>query len=189
MSKINLLPWREALRKEKQQEFFVMLGISAAFALAVWGGVHFFYNQKIDYQANSRNKYLVDQTTLLDKKIKEIEDLEKEKQRLLDRMRAIEQLQGNRPLIVRFFDELINSLPDGVSIKSIAQNGQNITITGEAQSNARVSSFMRKLDSSQWLTDPQLDIIQAVNASGVRVSGFTLRFKQKIPKADGEDDA
>jgi type IV pilus assembly protein PilN len=189
MSKINLLPWREALRKEKQQEFFVMLGICAALALAVWGGVHFFYNQKIDYQTNSRNKYLVDETVKLDKKIKEIEDLEREKQRLLDRMRAIEQLQGNRPLIVRFFDELINSLPDGVSVKTIVQQGQNVTITGEAQSNARVSSFMRNLESSDWLSSPELDVIQAVNASGVRISGFTLRFKQKIPKPEGEDDA
>ena len=188
MSKINLLPWREALRKEKQQEFFVMLGICAVFALVVWGGIHFYFNQKIDYQKNYRNKYLVDQTAILDKKIKQIKDLEKEKQRLLDRMRAIEQLQGNRPLIVRFFDELVKNLPDGVSINSISQKGQNITIKGEAQSNARVSSFMRNLDTSEWLTDPQLDIIQAVNASGVRVSGFTLRFKQKIPKADGEED-
>lgn len=191
MTKINLLPWREALRKEKQQEFFVMLGICAAFAVVVWGAIHFYYNQKIDYQTNVRNKYLVDETVKLDKKIKEIQDLEKEKQRLLDRMRAIEQLQGNRPLIVRFFDELINDLPDGVSIKSITQSNQNITITGEAQSNARVSSFMRNLDASKWLTDPQLDIIQATTASGVRVSSFTLRFKQVIPKSgeDGEEDA
>lgn len=187
MTTINLLPWREALRKEKNQEFFVMLGICAALAVVVWGAVHFYYNQKIDYQTNYRNKYLVDQTALLDKKIKEIQNLEREKQRLLDRMRAIEQLQGNRPLIVRFFDELIKDLPDGVSIKTIAQQNQNITITGEAQSNARVSSFMRNLDASKWLTDPKLDIIQATNASGVRVSSFTLRFKQVIPKSGGED--
>ena len=188
MSKINLLPWREALRKEKKQEFFVLVGICAALAVVVWGAIHFYYNQKIDYQANTRNKYLVDETAKLDKRIKEIQDLEKEKQRLLDRMRAIEQLQGNRPLIVRFFDELINDLPDGVSIKSIVQQNQNITITGEAQSNARVSSLMRNLDASKWLTDPQLDIIQATNASGVRVSSFTLRFKQVIPKGDGEGE-
>ena len=187
MTKINLLPWREALRKEKKQEFFVMVGICAAFALVVWGGIHFYYNQKIDYQTNTRNKYLVDETAKLDKKIKEIQDLEKEKQRLLDRMRAIEQLQGNRPLIVRFFDELITNLPDGVSIKSIVQQNQNITISGEAQSNARVSSFMRNLEASKWLTAPQLDIIQATNASGVRVSSFTLRFKQVIPKGEGEE--
>ena len=186
MSKINLLPWREALRKEKQQEFFVMLGIIAGFALVVWGGIHFYYSQKIDYQ-RSRNNYVTQQTAVLDEKIKEIEELEREKQRLLDRMRAIEQLQSNRPLIVRFFDELINSLPDGVSVKSISQKGQNITILGEAQSNARVSSFMRNLESSEWLTSPELDIIQATNASGVRISSFTLRFRQVIPKSEGED--
>ena len=187
MAKINLLPWREALRKEKKQEFFVMVGICAVVALVVWGGIHSYYNHKIDYQKNYRNKYLVDQTALLDKKIKEIQDLEKEKRRLLDRMRAIEQLQGNRPLIVHFFDELIKDLPDGVSIKSITQQDQNITITGEAQSNARVSSFMRNLGASKWLADPKLDVIQATTASGVRISNFTLRFKQVIPKAEGEE--
>lgn len=188
MSKINLLPWREALRKEKQQEFFVMLGICAGFALVVWAGIHFYYNAKIEHQ-QYRNQFITDQTALLDQKIKEIEELEREKQRLLDRMRAIEQLQSNRPLIVRFFDELISSLPDGVSVQSISQTGQNITIVGEAQSNARVSSFMRNLESSQWLTSPELDIIQATNASGVRISGFTMRFKQVIPKSEGEEDA
>jgi len=91
-------------------------------------------------------------------------------------------LQSNRPLIVHFFDELINSLPDGVSVIQVVQNGHNITINGEAQSNARVSSFMRNLDASKWLKNPKLDIIQAVNTAGVRVSKFTLRFQQVVPK-------
>ena len=102
-------------------------------------------------------------------------------------MRAIEQLQGNRPLIVRFFDELITSLPEGVSVKTIAQRGQAITINGEAQSNARVSSFLRNLDASEWLADPQLDIITAATASGARISNFTLRFNQVIPVAEEEE--
>ena len=102
-------------------------------------------------------------------------------------MRAIEQLQSNRPLIVHFFDELINSLPEGVSVTQVTQNGHNITINGEAQSNARVSSFMRNLEASKWLKNPKLDIIQAVNASGVRISQFTLRFQQVVPKAEDMD--
>jgi len=187
MAKINLLPWREELRKEQQQEFFIMLGFFALIAAAIIGLVHFYHSQLIDRQSG-RNQFLEDQTVLLDKKIEAIQELEKAKQRLLDRMRAIEQLQGNRPLIVHFFDELIASLPDGVSVKSIAQKGYNITIIGEAQSNARVSSFMRNLESSAWLENPKLDIIQSNDAAGTRISNFTLRFSQIIPQAE-EDEA
>jgi len=188
MARINLLPWREELRKEKQQEFFVMLGVIAIVAAAVWGMIHFYYSQRIDAQG-LRNQYMTDQIALLDKKIKEIQQLEKEKQRLLDRMRAIEQLQSNRPLIVRFFDELIDSLPEGVSVTQINQSGHNITINGEAQSNARVSSFMRNLDSSKWLRNPKLDIIQTVTAGGTRISQFTLRFQQVVPKSEEDADS
>jgi len=186
MARINLLPWREELRKEKQQEFFVMLGVVAVLAAVVWGMIHFYYSQRIEAQG-LRNKFMNDQIALLNKKIKEIQKLQKDKQRLLDRMRAIEQLQSNRPLIVRFFDELINDLPEGVSVTQINQSGHNITIHGEAQSNARVSSFMRNLEASKWLKNPKLDIIQAVNTSGVRVSQFTLRLQQVVPKSEDDE--
>ncbi|MDZ7734794.1 MAG: PilN domain-containing protein [Gammaproteobacteria bacterium] len=135
-----------------------------------------------------RNQFLETQIAKLDEKIKEIEDLEREKERLLARMRAIEQLQTNRPLIVRLFDELVTSLPEGVSVTKVEQSGKNITINGMAQSNARVSSFMRNLESSDWLEDPKLDIIQAETAEGLRISNFTLRFNQVIPQAEGEED-
>ena len=187
MAKINLLPWREAERNEKRQEFFVMLGFFAILTICVFGVIHFHHVQLIEYQ-QTRNKFVEDQIKLIEKKITQIKELEKEKQRLLDRMRAIEQLQGNRPLIVRFFDELITSLPDGVSVVNIKQKGKNITIKGEAQSNARVSSFMRNLDKSKWLANPQLDIIRAKGKGGARISNFTLRFTQVIPKAEDEDE-
>jgi len=188
MANINLLPWREELRKEKQQEFVMMLGVIALVAVAVWGMIHFYYSQRIEAQ-ELRNNFMKDQIAVLNKKIKQIKKLEKDKQRLLDRMHAIEQLQSNRPLIVRFFDELIDSLPDGVSVTAITQNGHTITINGEAQSNARVSSFMRNLDASKWLKNPKLDVIQAINASGIRISKFTLRFQQVIPKPSGNTDS
>ncbi len=137
MARINLLPWREERRKQQQIEFFVILGIAAAVTLLIWGGIHMHYSARIDYQ-NSRNQFLETQIARLDKKIQEIEELEKEKERLLARMRAIEQLQTNRPLIVRLFDELVNSLPDGVSVTKVEQSGKQITINGVAQSNARV---------------------------------------------------
>ena len=182
MARINLLPWREELRKEKQQEFFALLGLVAIIAVLVWGVVHWYHSQMIEAQ-QERNQFMKNQIAVLDKKIKKIRQLEKDKQRLLDRMRAIEQLQSNRPLIVHFFDELINSLPEGVSVTEINQAGHNITINGEAQSNARVSSFMRNLDASKWLKNPKLD----VNASGVRISQFTLRFQQVIPKSSEDE--
>lgn len=187
MARINLLPWREERRKQQQIEFFVILGVAAAITLLIWGAVHFYYTQRIDYQ-NMRNQFLETQIARLDEKIKEIEDLEREKERLLARMRAIEQLQTNRPLIVRLFDELVNSLPEGVSVTKVEQQGKNITINGVAQSNARVSSFMRNLESSEWLKDPVLDIIQAQDEEGQRISNFTLQFSQVIPTSEDEEE-
>jgi len=187
MARINLLPWRETLRKERQQQFFVTVGVFVAITVCIWGAVHFVNTQRIDYQ-ETRNQFLTSQIELLDLKIAEIERLEKEKQRLKARIEAIERLQGNRPLIVHLFDEMVNSLPEGVSIVSVNQTGKAITISGIAQSNARVSSFMRKLEASEWLGDPQLEVIQAQDAQGQRLSNFTMRFNQVIPGASGEDD-
>lgn len=187
MSRINLLPWREARRKELKTQFLTTLGIAALLAVLTWGIIHFYHTQLIEHQ-KYRNNYLEQQISLLDKKIKEIEELEKEKERLLARMRAIEQLQGNRPLIVRFFDELVNNTPEGVSVISLNQEQQAITITGVAQSNARVSSFMRNLDSSEWVRKPELDVIQTTDQGGTELSNFTLRFEQVIPKAEGEEE-
>jgi type IV pilus assembly protein PilN len=189
MSRINLLPWREEKRKELQTQFMTMLGIVAILAVAVWGAVHFYYVQLIDVE-NSRIVHIEQNIAVVDKKIEEIKELEKEKERLLSRMRAIEQLQGNRPLIVRFFDELIESLPEGMTVTSILQRGSNITIDGLAQSNARVSSLMRKLESSKWLANPNLKVIKESDVAGSKpVNSFTLTFSQVIPKAEGGDDA
>ncbi|MGB1799263.1 MAG: PilN domain-containing protein [Gammaproteobacteria bacterium] len=187
MSRINLLPWREERRKELQQQFIVKLGIVAVLGAVVWGAVHFYYVQLIDVE-NSRIALVEENIAVVDKKIKEIKELEKEKERLLSRMRAIEQLQGNRPLIVRFFDELIESLPEGMSITSISQKGTGISVNGLAQSNARVSSFMRKLEASDWLAKPNLKVIKESNAAGDKpVNSFTLSFVQVIPKAEEND--
>jgi type IV pilus assembly protein PilN len=187
MARINLLPWREALRKEQQRDFGVLMVLFAALAGAIVFITHLYFVNQIEFQG-TRNRYLTTEIKKLDEKIKEIPALEKEKQRLIARMRAIEELQRNRPLIVRFFDELVASLPEGVSILKIQQKSKTITINGEAQSNARVSSFMRNLESSKWLANPKLDIIQAKDASGQRISAFTLKFTQVIPKAEGEEE-
>jgi type IV pilus assembly protein PilN len=187
MARINLLPWRDALRKERQQQFYTMIGMFIVLTLCVWGAIHFFNTLRIDYQ-ESRNQILNAEIAKLDIKIEEIKRLEKEKERLKARINAIEQLQGNRPLIVHLFDEIVTSLPEGVSIEKVVQKGKAITISGVAQSNARVSSFIRKLEDSVWLGDPQLDVIEAKDAQGQRISNFTMRFNQVIPKGSGEDD-
>jgi len=187
MAKINLLPWREELRNERQQAFYTTMGLFAVLTLCVWGVIHFVNTSRIENQ-QFRNDFLKVEIVKLDKKIEEIKRLEREKQRLKARIDAIERLQGNRPLIVHLFDEMVTSLPEGVSIKSVKQKGPAITISGVAQSNARVSSFMRKLKASKWLGNPQLDVIQAQNDKGQRVSNFTMRFSQVIPTASTEED-
>ena len=187
MAKINLLPWREELRNERQQAFYTTMGLFAVLTLCVWGAIHFVNTSRIEYQ-QLRNDFLKVEIVKLDKKIEEIKRLEREKQRLKARIDAIERLQGNRPLIVHLFDEMVTSLPEGVSIKSVKQKGPAITISGVAQSNARVSSFMRKLKASKWLGNPQLDVIQAQNDKGQRVSNFTMRFNQVIPTVSTEED-
>ena len=181
MSRINLLPWREARRKELQTQFYTTLFLVAIVAGLVWYGAHFHHKELIALD-NYRISYIEQQIAAVDEKIKEIEELEKEKSKLLSRMRAIEQLQGNRPLIVRLFDELITSLPEGVSVTQVSQSGTSITINGLAQSNARISSFMRNLESSEWLASPNLQIIQG--SGGDRpINSFTLTFTQVIPTA------
>jgi type IV pilus assembly protein PilN len=187
MSTINLLPWRETRRKELQTQFLVMLMIVAALGVAVWGAGHFYHVQLMEVQ-NTRISVVEENIAKVDKKIQEIKQLEREKERLLSRMRAIEQLQGNRPLIVRLFDEIVNSLPEGVTVTKLSQKGAKVTIDGLAQSNARVSSLMRKLESSKWLSNPDLKVIREANAAGGKpVNSFTLTFSQVVPKAEAED--
>ena len=188
MSKINLLPWREERRKELQNQFVVMFAVVAICAGIIVGAVHFYHVQLIDVQ-NTRIVFIEKQIEVVDKKIEEIKELEKEKERLLSRMRAIEQLQGNRPLIVRLFDEMVTSLPDGVTITSVAQSGSKITINGIAQSNARVSSFMRNLEQSDWLVNPDLKIIKESGRDEKIINDFTLIFSQVIPKLQEDEDS
>ncbi|MEQ8288269.1 MAG: PilN domain-containing protein [Gammaproteobacteria bacterium] len=188
MSRINLLPWREARRKELLTQFIVSVVVVAALAGAVWGGVHYYYVQLIDFQ-NQRLTFLDDKIKVLDKKIAEIKELSKQKERLLSRMRAIEQLQSNRPLIVRLFDEIIYAMPEGMTLTEVKQKGKDITISGLAQSNARVSSFMRSIENSEWIKNPNLKVIRE---SGTKetpnpINSFELTFKQVVPTADGEE--
>lgn len=177
MARINLLPWREERRRERKQKFLLNAGIAAACAVAAIGLVHVVYQNIIDYQT-ARNGYLESEIKKLDKTIAEIRDLEKEKQRLIDRMRAIETLQTSRPIIVHIFDELVSTLPEGISLTEITQSSNAITIKGIAESNARVSNFMRNVEASKWVKKPQLNIIETKDEKGRRLNNFTLIIEQ-----------
>jgi type IV pilus assembly protein PilN len=187
MARINLLPWREEQRNQRRTAYLTITGICAILALLVWGAVHWHFNERIDYQ-DSRNDYLQAEIKKLDKKIEEIKELEREKDRLLARMKAIETLQTSRPIVVHIFDELVKSLPEGVYLREITQSGKKIVIRGVAQSNARVSNYMRNVDKSEWLKSPSLDIIQTSTEDGRRIATFTLKFEQTSPEAEMSTD-
>ncbi|MEQ8659783.1 MAG: PilN domain-containing protein [Gammaproteobacteria bacterium] len=188
MPRINLLPWREELRKQKRAEYLGILGVCAVVAVAAWFAVHLYFVELIEYQ-DQRNGFIKAEIKKLDKKIAEIKALEKERDNLIARMKAIETLQTSRPIIVHLFDELVTTLPEGVYLTEIGQKGKRVTIKGVAQSNARVSNYMRNVEASEWLKEPKLRIIETRTQGNRRVSDFELILRQTSPKADGEDGA
>ncbi|HTT07571.1 MAG TPA: PilN domain-containing protein [Gammaproteobacteria bacterium] len=187
MARINLLPWRAELRREQRNQFATMLGITAVVAIVAAAAVWWYYDQKIDYQ-KQRNTYLDAEIAKLDKKIDEIKDMEQERERLVKRIEAIQNLQTVRPLEVRLFDEIVTTLPEGVFIKQIDQKGSAITIRGSAQSQSRVSNYMRNIEASKWLTNPRLEVVQTQTApkEGERTSDFILHVDQVLPTLEAE---
>jgi len=177
MAKINLLPWRQELRKEQQRQFLTMMILSIVLVGVGILAVHLQYSRMIDTQ-NSRNDYLRKHIKEVEKQIAEINELASKKERLLARMEIIQQLQRNRPEIVRLFDELVRVMPDGVYLSSLKQNKTSLIMSGVAQSNARVSALMRNIDQSEWLANPQLVVIESGKKEESRK--FTLRAQQKF---------
>ena len=186
MAKINLLPWRAERRKQRQKEFYTMLGGAALAAVLIAFGVVKFFDMKIETQ-NKRNAYLKSEISALDKQIKEIEALDRKKAELLARKAVIEQLQANRSQMVHLFDELVRTIPDGVRLNSIKQAGAQLTLDGVAQSNARVSSYMRALETSGWMTKPDLSVIEAKGGDKALPYTFALRVQLTKPKKPGEE--
>jgi len=181
MTRINLLPWREALRKERKRQFMSILGGASLLMLAIIGYVHIHVSGMIDYQ-NSRNKFLQTEITKVDSKIKEIRELETQKKQLLNRMNIIQELQTRRPMVVHMLDALARALPNGLYLTRLDQKGTELTIEGMAQSNARVSAFMRNLDQSNWFANPKLEVIQVQAKNGTRSSKFSLKVSQLTPE-------
>ncbi|MGI9303428.1 MAG: PilN domain-containing protein [Gammaproteobacteria bacterium] len=181
MARINLLPWREELRKDRQRRFLS----SAVLALVLTGagvfGVHTYFNKEIAHQ-EQRNAFLDDKIKELDIKIAEIKDLETRRKALEDRMKVIRDLQVKRPQIVYLFEQLVQTLPDGTYLTSMSQKANNLALVGKSESNARVSAYMRNIEGSDWLADPRLDVIEAKEIQGARISDFRLNAKQSGPK-------
>ncbi len=177
MTRINLLPWREQQRKESERQFYTAAGGAVVMTLLVVGYIHIHMTGVIDQQ-NARNEFLTKEIAAVDAQIAEIKELETEKSQLLARMKVIEQLQSQRPQMVHLFDELVKTAPEGVYITSVKQNGSSIIVEGVAQSNARVSAFMRNIDQSRWMSSPKLNVIEAMTKDGQRASKFVLDIKQ-----------
>jgi type IV pilus assembly protein PilN len=177
MARINLLPWREAERKRRKREFAVAGATALALSLVAALLVHFQIEAWISGQ-ESRNQFLTDQITQLDRQIREIKNLEETKANLLARMNIIQQLQESRPEVVRLFDELVNAIPEGVFLTKMEQTGRNVVLEGRAQSNARVSAFMRNVEASGWIGNPRLLLIEHKDKTGTGLSHFRLSFDQ-----------
>ena len=191
MPQINLLPWREELRRRRQKEF----GALSVIAVLAMGGVvfavHLYFQGLIGYQ-QARNAYLESEIVNLNKKIKQIKDLEAEKERLLARMQIIQELQSSRPEVVHLMDSLVTTLPEGVYYTNVTQKDRLLTLQGIAQSNARVSSLMRRLDGSEWMNNPALVEIKRekpTEGQEVRLSSFNLKINQTDRNAEAAGQA
>ncbi|MGC8518604.1 MAG: PilN domain-containing protein [Steroidobacteraceae bacterium] len=180
MPRINLLPWREAERKERKLAFLIALAAAALAALVVAFGVRLVYTGLISAQVR-RNELLQAQIQVLNHQIGEINTLEKTKRKFLARMRIIEQLQRARPQIVHIFDQIVRTVPPGLYLTDVTQKGVQIQFKGVAQSSTRVSDFMRNIDHSHWLANAELEVIQA--SKGSPGSTFTLDAKVISPKS------
>jgi len=186
MPRINLLPWRAELRQQRKKEFFVAL-LGAAIV-----GLGLVYLTKLTVEGwvnNQRNRNTILQTEIseLDKQIEEIKGLENQRERLIARMKVIGELQRARPEVVHLFDEIVKAVPEGVHLTEVKQTATRIELQGVAQSSTRVSTLMRNIDASDWLSDPALDVVQTVANGPEHQSQFKLSAQQVATSTD--DDA
>lgn len=180
MASINLRPWREELRQQKQQEYIMVLALVLVAAAAIWWGVRGYFDGQHKNQ-NQRNEFLAQQASQLDTKIKEISELRNQRTQLLDRMKLIQDLQGNRPVIVRLFDEMARVMPEGVYFEDVKIVDRNFTIKGRAENNASVAQLMRNFDESPWFDQPNLLGVKANKGS---YNDFDILVMQSRPASD-----
>ncbi|MBC3957230.1 MULTISPECIES: PilN domain-containing protein [Pseudomonas] len=186
MARINLLPWREELREERKKRFLTALVGVLVISVGILFLIDRFVSAAIDQQL-ARNAFLQKEVALVDTRIKEIGDLKARRKQLLERMKIIQDLQGNRPVTGRVFDQLARTLPDGVYFSEVKMTDKMIAITGAAESNNRVSDLMRNLEASDWLEAPSLTEVKATTAGAVdQANVFQLTVRQTQPQAAAE---
>lgn len=193
MARINLLPWRAERRKQRQRDFYGMLGFAAMGGVLLSILLWFYYDRQISGQ-NERNSFLQAEIDTVKQQNKEIDRLDRQKDRLLARKKVIEELQGKRSQMVHLFDSLVRTIPDGVVLTALKQEGDFLTLEGRTQSNARVSTYMRNLEGSGWMTNPELSIIEAkaqeksagVADIDIKSLPYVFVLKVKLP-APGEN--
>ena len=185
MPRINLLPWRAEQRQERKKQFFMALGGAAIV------GIGIVYLSKLTVEGwitnqSGRNTILTHEIAELDKQIEEIKGLENQRERLIARMKVIGELQRSRPEVVHLFDEIVKAVPEGIHLTEVKQTGNHIELQGMAQSSTRVSTLMRNIDSSDWLSDPGLDVVQTVANGPEHQSQFKL-FAQQVATTNDDD--
>lgn len=185
MAKINLLPWREELRKQKKKNFFIAMVASAVATLLVFVLVHMYIQGMQEYQ-EKRNTILTEEIKTLDIKLGEIRTIEETRNKLLEKIKVIQRLQESRPEAVHLFDEIPRKSPEGVFLTKFIQSGQNLSFDGKSQSNARVSAFMRAIDASEWLHTPVL--IEIKSPDGIKTILSDFQMKASLGK-EKDDDA
>lgn len=183
MMRINLLPHREIRRKEQQKQFMLALALVAIVGAALAYGTYFYLGEQYDDHV-SRNKYLTEEIAKVDKEIEEINRLKEQTASLLARKQVVETLQSNRSETVHLLDQLVRQLPDGMYLRSVKQQGAKVVINGVTQSQARVSTLMRNLESSQKLGNPALVEIRSLPQGVIRANEFTMNLDIVRPKAE-----
>ena len=194
MARINLLPWRAERRKQRQRDFYGMLGAAAVGGVLLTGLIWFYYSNQITGQ-HARNDFLTQKIAEVKKQNEEIDRLDTQRDRLLARKAVIEELQAKRSQMVHLFDSLVRTIPDGVVLTGIKQEGDVLTLSGRTQSNARVSTYMRNLEGSGWMKSPELTIIEAKaqeNAQGsavvdVKALPYMFELKVNLPNPSSEE--
>ncbi len=185
MPRINLLPWRDQQRKERKLAFFVALGGAAIGAVVVAFGCFLLFKSMISSQ-EARNDRLRMEIKTVDRQIEEINDLEMQKQRFIARMQVIEKLQRSRSEVVHLFDEVAKTMPDGTYLTAFTQDGKKLKFEGVAQSSTRVSTFMRSISASQWMKDPELEVVESKPGNTVGNS-FVLDASQIVTSNEDEE--
>jgi type IV pilus assembly protein PilN len=185
MAHINLLPWREEQRQEQTRQFATITVLSLLLTAALVFMVHVTFDNQITHQ-KQRNTMLQNEINTLDASLKQIATLEETKDQLLSRMDIIQSLQQQRPQIVRLFDDFVRTVPEGIYLSTIEQKGEQLTIKGVAESNGRVSAYMRNIDASDWMATPKLKVIQTRKGT-LRSSDFTIITSQTSPDAKREN--